>query len=55
VVLTFIIANTLTTIIAYIVNGTFDWVNLGMWLQIVALGFALVGIPWLLATKARYY
>lgn len=53
-VLVFIIANTVTTVISYITGGTFDWGNIGMWLQIVSLVFAVIGIPWLLATKARY-
>ena len=53
-VLVFIIANTLTTVIATLTGGTFDWGNIGMWLQLVSLVIAVIGIPWLLATKARY-
>jgi hypothetical protein len=49
-VLTFIIANTIMTII----STPFDWANIGFWLQLLSLGFAIIGIPWLLATKARY-
>lgn len=53
-VLTFIIANTLSTVIAMVAGGSFDWANIGMWLQLVSIIVAVIGIPWLLATKARY-
>ena len=53
-VLTFIIATNIGAIISYIVGGTFDVANVIMWLQIVSIAFAVIGIPWLLATKARY-
>ena len=51
-VLTFIIVNTLTTVIGLF--STTWWASFGAWLQIVSLVFAVIGIPWLLATKARY-
>jgi hypothetical protein len=54
-VLTFIVANTIQTIISTIAGGSFSVANLGFWLQIISLAFAVLGIPWLLATKARYY
>ncbi|NVM28791.1 MAG: hypothetical protein HWN65_08105 [Candidatus Helarchaeota archaeon] len=53
-VLTFIIANTLATVIGYFGGGVQWWTSWGAWLQIVSLVFAVIGIPWLLATKARY-
>ncbi|MFX1295705.1 MAG: hypothetical protein ACFFD2_12745 [Promethearchaeota archaeon] len=54
-VLTFIVINTVSTFISTISGGTFSLANIGFWLQLLALGFAILGIPWLLATKARYY
>jgi len=54
-VLTFIIANTLQTVITTIAGGSFSFANIGFWIQIISLAFAVIGIPWLLATKARYY
>jgi uncharacterized integral membrane protein len=53
-VLVFIIANTISTVINYIIGGTFSVTNIIMWLQIISIVFAIIGIPWLLATKARY-
>jgi cytochrome b subunit of formate dehydrogenase len=53
-VLVFIIANTISAVINYIIGGAFNWQNIIMWLQIISCVVAVIGIPWLLATKARY-
>ncbi|MHA1264480.1 MAG: hypothetical protein ACTSRS_04515 [Candidatus Helarchaeota archaeon] len=53
-VLSFIIASNISAIISYVIGGTFDITNVIMWLQFVSIAFAVIGIPWLLATKARY-
>ncbi len=50
-VLAFIIANTIYSFI----STPFNLGNIGFWLQLISLAFAVIGIPWLLATKARYY
>jgi preprotein translocase subunit Sss1 len=53
-VLVFIIANTIGFIINLITTLAFDWTSIIFWLQLVSVVFAVLGIPWLLATKARY-
>ncbi|NVM28790.1 MAG: hypothetical protein HWN65_08100 [Candidatus Helarchaeota archaeon] len=53
-VLVFIIVNTIATVGGYLVGGVAWWSSWGAWLQIVSIIFAVIGIPWLLATKARY-
>jgi hypothetical protein len=54
VVLIFIIANTIGFVINLVMLGAFDWTSIIFWLQLVSVVFAVLGIPWLLATKARY-
>ena len=49
-VLTFILANTLTTLIS-----TGFAFSFGLIIQIISIACSVIGIPWLLATKARYY
>lgn len=53
-VLVFIIANTLSTVIGFLIGGVAWWLSIGNWFQLVSIVFAILGIPWLLATKARY-
>ncbi len=53
-VLVFIIANTIMTVINLIMGGTQWWLNWAAWIQLVSVVVAIIGIPWLLATKARY-
>ena len=33
----------------------FNWASWIWWVQVLSLVFAIIGIPWLLATKERYY
>ncbi|HUX99435.1 MAG TPA: hypothetical protein VMV49_07780 [Candidatus Deferrimicrobium sp.] len=53
-VLIFIIANTISAVINYIITPPFQWDNIIMWIQIASCVIAAIGVPWLLATKARY-
>ena len=54
-ILTFIIINAIVTLINTLVGGSFSLDNISFWIQVVSVPFAALGIPWLLATKERYF
>ncbi len=54
-ILTFIIINAIVTLINTVAGGSFSLDNISFWIQLISIPFAALGIPWLLATKERYF
>ncbi|MFX1293739.1 MAG: hypothetical protein ACFFD2_02600 [Promethearchaeota archaeon] len=54
-ILAFIMINAIITLITTLAGGSFSLYNISFWIQIVSVPFAAFGIPWLLATKERYF
>lgn len=52
-VLAFIIANSFTQVWALLTTGA-PWTSITFWLQLISVVIAVIGIPWLLARKARF-